>query len=101
MGARREHPHPYPQHQRAIVDRGRPFGGHDLSPALRNTDYGSRPHAISEETLRRWRAECRGPEIQEARRLERLDGENRRVKRVAADLARDNSLLNDLVGRTW
>lgn len=60
-----------------------------------------RRHGIAKETLRRWRAKYRGLELQEARRLKQLEDENRRLKRVVADLALDNSLLKDLVGRTW
>lgn len=60
-----------------------------------------RRHGISKETLRRWRAKYRGLELQEARRLKQLEEENRRLKRVVADLALDNSLLKDLVGRKW
>ena len=60
-----------------------------------------RRHGISKETLRRWRAKYRGLELQEARRMKQLEDENRRLKRVVADLALDNSLLKDLVGRKW
>lgn len=60
-----------------------------------------RRHGIAKETLRRWRAKYRGLELQEARRLKQLEEENRRLKRVVADLALDNSLLKDLVGRKW
>jgi putative transposase len=58
-----------------------------------------RRRGISKETLRRWRAKYRGLELQEARRLKALEEENRRLKRVVADLALDNALLKDLVGR--
>ena len=60
-----------------------------------------RRHGISKNTLARWRAKYRGLELQEARRLKQLEEENRRLKRVVADLALDNSLLKDLVGRKW
>jgi len=33
--------------------------------------------------------------------MKQLEDENRRLKRVVADLALDNSLLKDLVGRKW
>jgi putative transposase len=60
-----------------------------------------RRHGISKETLRRWRAKYHGLELQEARRMKQLEDENRRLKKVVADLALDNSLLKDLVGRKW
>ena len=60
-----------------------------------------RRHGISRETLRRWRAKYRGLELQEARRLEGLEDENRRLKKVVADQALEISLLKDVVGRKW
>ena len=49
----------------------------------------------------RWRAKYRGMELQEAKRLKALEEENRRLKRLVAELALDNSLLKDVVGRKW
>jgi putative transposase len=40
-------------------------------------------------------------ELQEAKRFKALDEENRRPKRLVAELALDNSLLKDVVGRQW
>jgi putative transposase len=61
----------------------------------------TRRHGISKETLRRWRAKYRGLELAEAKRLKALEEENRRLKRLVADLALDNALLQDVVGRKW
>jgi putative transposase len=60
-----------------------------------------RRHGISKETLRRWRTKFQGMELQDAKRLKQLEEENRRLKRVVADQALDNSLLKDLLGRKW
>jgi putative transposase len=60
-----------------------------------------RRHGISKNTLQRWRAKYRGLELQEARRLKALEDENRRLKRLVADLSLDNALLKDVVGRKW
>ena len=60
-----------------------------------------RRHGVSKETLRRWRVKYRGMEVQEAKRLKALDEENRRLKRLVAELALDNSLLKAVVGRKW
>lgn len=60
-----------------------------------------RRHGVSKETLRRWRTKYRGMEVQEARRRKALEEENRRLKRQVAELALDNSLLKDVVGRKW
>lgn len=60
-----------------------------------------RRHGISKNTLQRWRAKYRGLELQEAKRLKALEDENRRLKRLVADLSLDNALLKDVVGRKW
>lgn len=60
-----------------------------------------RRHGIAEETLRRWRVKYRDLDAQAARRLAALEEENRRLKRLVAELALDNSLLKDVVGRKW
>lgn len=59
----------------------------------------SRRHGISRETLRRWRTKYRGMELADARRLKGLEEENRRLKKLVADLSLDNALLKDVVGR--
>jgi len=61
----------------------------------------TRRHGISKETLRRWRAKYRGLDLAEAKRLKALEEENRRLKKLVADLALDNALLKDVVGRKW
>ena len=72
----------------------------EAESGARATDV-CRRHGVSEETLRRWRAKCRGMELREAKRLKALEEENRRLKRRVAELALDNSLLKDVVGRKW
>jgi putative transposase len=61
----------------------------------------TRRHGISRETLRRWRAKYRDVGVAEAKRLKALEDENRRLKRLVADLSLDNALLKDVVGRKW
>lgn len=60
-----------------------------------------RRHGISKKTLRRWRAKYRGLKQQEARRLKPLEDENRRLKKLVAEQALDESLMTELVGRRW
>jgi putative transposase len=61
----------------------------------------TRRHGISRETLRRWRAKYRDLGVAEAKRLKALEDENRRLKKLVADLSLDNALLKDVVGRKW
>jgi putative transposase len=61
---------------------------------VRDVDAGgtwaevTRRHGISKETLRRWRVKYRGLELAEAKRLKALEDENRRLKKLVADLSR-------------
>ncbi len=83
------------------------FTDEQIVAIVREVDAGAkvmevcRRHGISKNTLVRWRQKYRGLELQEARRLKRLEDENRRLKRVVADQALDLSLMKDLVGRKW
>ena len=48
---------------------------------------------VTEQTFYRWRSECGGLRIDQARRLKRLESENSRLKRAVADLTLDNQIL--------
>lgn len=61
----------------------------------------SRKHGITEQTFFRWRAKYGGLQLSEAKRLKALEEENRRLKRLVADLSLDNAMLKDVVGRKW
>jgi putative transposase len=60
-----------------------------------------RKQGITETTFYRWRAKYGGLQVSEARRLKTLEEENRRLKRLVADLSLDNAMLKDVVGRKW
>ena len=60
-----------------------------------------RRHGVTETTFYRWRAKYGGLQVSEARRLKTLEDENRRLKRLVADLSLDNAMLKDVVGRKW
>ncbi len=61
----------------------------------------SRKLGITEQTFFRWRAKYGGLQLSEANRLKALEDENRRLKRLVADLSLDNAMLKDVVGRKW
>ena len=61
----------------------------------------SRKHGITEQTFFRWRAKYGGLQFGEANKLKALEDENRRLKKLVADLSLDNSMLKDVVGRKW
>ena len=55
-----------------------------------------RQHGISEGTYYRWKSKYGGLELSEAKRLKRLDDENRRLKRLVADQALDIQILKEV-----
>jgi putative transposase len=60
-----------------------------------------RRHGITETTFHRWRAKFGGMQVSDARRLKALEDENRRLKKLVADLSLDNAMLKDVAGRKW
>jgi len=60
-----------------------------------------RDHGVSQETFYRWRWKFGGMEVSDVRRLEQLEDENRRLKRLVADLTLDKEALKDVLGRKW
>ena len=60
-----------------------------------------RAHNISQGTFYRWKAKYGGMEVNEAKRLKALAEENRRLKRLVADLSLDNQILKDINSKNW
>ena len=56
---------------------------------------------ITETTFYRWRAKYDGLQVSDAKRFRALEDENRRLKKLVADLSLDNAMLKDVVGRKW
>ena len=48
-----------------------------------------------------WRKRYAGLEISDVKRLKAREDENRRVKRVVADLTLDKEMLQDVLSRKW
>ena len=65
------------------------------------TDELCRRHGISQQTFYRWKAKYGGLEVGDAQRLKALEVENRRLKRLVADLALDNAALKDVLSKNW
>ena len=65
------------------------------------TDELCRKHGISRQTFYRWRAKYGGMDVDETRRLKGLEDENRRLKRLVADLTLDKQMLQDVLSRKW
>lgn len=54
---------------------------------------------ISEPTFYRWKKKFRGMDVAEIRRLKQLEGENRKLKQLVADLSLDKTMLQDVLRR--
>jgi len=55
----------------------------------------SRQLGITEQTYYRWRREYGGMRVDQARRLQELEKENARLKRLVADITLDNAILKE------
>jgi putative transposase len=60
-----------------------------------------RKHGISEQTFYNWRNKYGGMDISEAKRLKLIEDENRRLKRLVADLSLDKQVLKDLLEKNF
>ena len=61
----------------------------------------SRRHGVAENTIYRWKSKFGGMEVSDAKRLKQLEDENRRLKKLVADLSLDKEALKDVLGRKW
>lgn len=56
-----------------------------------------RKHGMSDAMFYKWKAKFSGMEISEARRLRDLEDENRKLKRLVADLSLDKMALEEVL----
>ena len=73
--------------------------------ALRQAEAGTpvaeiiRKMGISEVTFYRWKKKYAGMGVAELRRLKQLEDENRRLKRLVADLTLDKQMLQEVLSK--
>ena len=73
--------------------------------ALRQAEQGVpvveviRKMGISEQTFYRWKKKYGGLGTSELRRLKQLEEENRRLKKLVADLSLDKVMLQDVLSK--
>jgi putative transposase len=56
---------------------------------------------VGQQTLYRWKAKYGGMSVSDAQRLKQLEEENRRLKKLVANLSMDIDILKDVVSRNW
>jgi len=78
------------------------FSEEQIAFALRMSETGTRvadvcrKMGIAEQTFYRWKKKYGGLGVPELRRLKQLEEENRRLKRMVADLSLDKQMLQDV-----
>jgi len=61
----------------------------------------ARRYGVAEQSIYRWRSKFGGMEVSDAKRLKQLEEENRRLKRMVADLSLDKQMLEDVLSKKW
>ncbi len=56
---------------------------------------------IGPPTLYRWKAKYGGMSVPDAQRLKTLEDENRRLKKLVANLSMDIDVLKEVASRNW
>ena len=81
------------------------FTEQQVAFALRQVESGTRVAevcrklGISQQTFYRWKRVYGGLGVSELRRLKQLEEENRRLKRMVADLSLDKQMLQDVMSK--
>jgi putative transposase len=81
------------------------FSEEQIAFALRMAETGTRvaevcrKFGITEQTFYRWKRKYGGLGVSELRRLKQLEEENRRLKRMVADLSLDKQMLQDVLSK--
>jgi putative transposase len=79
------------------------FTEEQISFALRQAEGGTpvtevcRKMGVSEQSFYRWKRKYDGMGIAELRRLRQLEEENRKLKKLVADLALDKHILQEVL----
>jgi putative transposase len=87
------------------MPRGKKFTAEQICEALRETEVGLaqgktvpevvRKLGVTEQTYYRWKREYGGLRTDQAKRMEDLEKENARLKRLLAEAERDKAILRE------
>jgi putative transposase len=81
------------------------FSEEQITYALRQVESGKpvgevcRQIGVSEQSFYRWKRRYEGMGVAELRRLRQLEEENRKLKKIVADLTLDKHILQDVISR--
>lgn len=81
------------------------FSEEQISYALRRAEAGEkaadicRELGVSEQAFYRWKRKYQGMGVAELRRLKLLEEENRKLKRLVADLSLDKAMLQEVISK--
>ena len=67
----------------------------------KNIQDVSREHGVSKATIYNWKSKYGGMQMNELKRVKELEEENRKLKHMYADLALDNKMLKDILGKKF
>jgi len=79
------------------------FTEEQIAFALRQAESGTpvtevcRKMGVSEQSFYRWKRKYEGMGVSELRRLRQLEDENRKLKKLVADLALDKHILQEVL----
>lgn len=83
------------------------FTEEQIAFALRQHEAGKpvaeicREMGVSNVTVYKWKQKFGGMGVSEVRQLKPLEDENRRLKRLVADLSLDKTMLQDVISKKW
>jgi len=81
------------------------FTEEQISYAIRQAEAGTpvvevcRKIGVSEQTFYRWKRKYVGMGVAELRRIRQLEEENRKLKRIVADLSLDKHMLQEVLSK--
>ena len=60
-----------------------------------------RQHGVGQSTFFKWKSKYGGLEVSELRRLKQLEEENRKLKRMFAELSLEHHALKEVTSKKW
>ncbi len=83
------------------------FSEEQIIKALKSNEAGMkvvdicRKLGIAEQTFYRWRSKYNGMEVSDAKRLKKLEAENRKLKRLLAESVAKRETLEEVLSKKW